>query len=55
MNLPAPHSPIRARMLIDGQWREAAEYRPVIDPYRNLCAQIAADGYRGFTTTTELA
>ncbi len=24
-------------------------------PYRNLCAQIAADGYRGFTTTSELA
>jgi acyl-CoA reductase-like NAD-dependent aldehyde dehydrogenase len=24
----------RARMLIDGQWREAAAYRPVVDPYR---------------------
>lgn len=23
-------------MLIDGQWREAAEYRPVMDPYRRV-------------------
>lgn len=24
----------RVRMLIDGEWREAADYRPVVDPYR---------------------
>ena len=24
----------RVRMLIDGAWREAAEYRPIVDPYR---------------------
>lgn len=26
-----------------------------VGTYRNLCTQIAADGYRGFTTTSELA
>jgi len=40
---------------VPGKPRIFMPYLGGVGTYRNLCAQIAADGYRGFTTTTELA
>lgn len=40
---------------VPGKPRIFMPYLGGVGAYRNLCAQIAADGYRGFTTTSELA
>lgn len=39
---------------VPGKPRIFMPYLGGVGNYRNLCAQIAADGYRGFSTTTEL-
>ncbi|WFR73305.1 NAD(P)/FAD-dependent oxidoreductase [Prescottella defluvii] len=40
---------------VPGKPRIFMPYLGGVGTYRSLCAQIAADGYRGFTTTAELA
>ncbi|WP_430334472.1 flavin-containing monooxygenase [Rhodococcus sp. ACT016] len=40
---------------VPGKPRIFMPYLGGVGTYRNLCAQIAADGYRGFTTTAEPA
>ncbi|GAB2631868.1 NAD(P)/FAD-dependent oxidoreductase [Prescottella soli] len=40
---------------VPGKLRSFMPYLGGVATYRTLCAQIAADGYRGFTTTTDLA